>query len=44
MKVLGLVRSYWAMLSVAFLAMLVTVAAGLLEPWPVNIVVDYVIG
>jgi subfamily B ATP-binding cassette protein MsbA len=32
------------MLSVAFFAMLVTSVTGLIEPWPVKVVVDYVIG
>jgi ATP-binding cassette subfamily B protein len=39
-----LVRPYWTLLTVAFVAMLVTGAADLLEPWPLKIVFDHVIG
>lgn len=39
-----LVRPYWKLLTLAFLAMLVQSASGLLEPWPLKIIFDYVIG
>ena len=39
-----LLRPYWTLLTVAFVAMLVAGAADLLEPWPLKIVFDYVIG
>jgi len=41
---LRLLRPHRAPLTVAFLAMLVEGAVGLLEPWPIKIVFDYVIG
>jgi ATP-binding cassette, subfamily B, bacterial len=39
-----LLRPYWALGGVALLAMLVESGADLLEPWPLKIVLDYVIG
>jgi subfamily B ATP-binding cassette protein MsbA len=39
-----LLRPYWTIGVVALLAMLVESAADLLEPWPLKIVLDYVIG
>ena len=39
-----LLRPYWTICVVALLAMLVESAADLLEPWPLKIVLDYVIG
>jgi len=39
-----LLRPYWTLLAIAFVAMLVTGAADLLEPWPLKIVFDHVIG
>jgi ATP-binding cassette, subfamily B, bacterial len=35
---------YWKLLAIAFVAMLVTSAADLLEPWPLKIIFDYVLG
>jgi len=39
-----LLRPYWKPLAAAFVAMLLTGAADLLEPWPLKIVFDSVIG
>jgi subfamily B ATP-binding cassette protein MsbA len=39
-----LLRPYWKRLTVAFAAMLVESGADLLEPWPLKIIFDYVIG
>jgi ATP-binding cassette, subfamily B, bacterial len=39
-----LLRPYWNRLAVAFAAMLVEGGADLLEPWPLKVVFDYVIG
>ena len=39
-----LLRPYWRLLALAFLAMLVESGADLLEPWPLKVVLDYVIG
>ena len=39
-----LLRPHWRLLAVAFAAMLVQSAADLLEPWPLKIVFDYVLG
>src|SRR5215470_8834517 len=39
-----LLRPYWKLCAVALLAMLVESAADLLEPWPLKIVLDYVVG
>src|ERR1043165_8420640 len=39
-----LLRPYWPLGAVALLAMLVESGADLLEPWPLKIVLDYVIG
>src|SRR5512146_1390410 len=43
-KLLRLLRPYRIPLGVAFAAMLVESAADLLEPWPLKIIFDYVIG
>jgi ATP-binding cassette, subfamily B, bacterial len=43
-SVATLVRPYWALGAVALLAMCVESAADLLEPWPLKIVLDYVVG
>lgn len=40
----NLLRPYWTLGAVALLAMLVESGADLLEPWPLKIVLDYVIG
>jgi ATP-binding cassette subfamily B protein len=42
-QLLLLVRPYRWMLVVAFLAMLVQAAADLLDPWPLKIIIDYVL-
>lgn len=39
-----LLRPHWRLLAVAFVAMLLAAGADLLEPWPLKIVFDYVIG
>ena len=39
-----LLRPHWQLLAVAFVAMLVQSAADLLEPWPLKVVFDYVLG
>jgi subfamily B ATP-binding cassette protein MsbA len=43
-SLLRLLRPYWRLLTIAFLAMLVAGAADLLEPWPLKIVFDHVLG
>jgi subfamily B ATP-binding cassette protein MsbA len=44
LRVAHLIRPYWKLLLVAFTAMLVQAAADLLEPWPLKVVFDYVLG
>ena len=44
LSVTGLLAPYWKSLAVAFAAMLISGAAALLEPWPLKIVFDHVIG
>ena len=39
-----LLRPHWKLLAVAFVAMLVQSAADLLEPWPLKVIFDYVLG
>jgi ATP-binding cassette subfamily B protein len=39
-----LLKPYWAYLAAAFAAMLVSAGADLLEPWPLKIIFDYVLG
>ena len=39
-----LLRPYWTLLAIAFVAMLVEGAADLLEPWPLKVIFDYVLG
>src|SRR5436309_12125699 len=43
-KVTQLVRPYWKYLIVAFVAIIVESGGDLLEPWPLKIALDYVIG
>jgi len=43
-RIRQLLRPYWGLLTLAFLAMLVESGADLLEPWPLKVVLDYVIG
>ncbi|HYJ45155.1 MAG TPA: ABC transporter ATP-binding protein, partial [Pyrinomonadaceae bacterium] len=43
-KVTQLVRPYWKYLAVAFVAIIIESGGDLLEPWPLKIVLDYVIG
>jgi len=38
--VAGLIRPYWTSLAIAFVALLAEAAAGLLEPWPLKVVID----
>jgi subfamily B ATP-binding cassette protein MsbA len=44
LSLIRLLRPHWALLAVAFIAMLVQSAADLLEPWPLKVVFDYVLG
>lgn len=39
-----LLRPYWKLLAVAFVAMLIEGAASLAEPWPLKVIFDYVLG
>jgi hypothetical protein len=39
-----LLRPYWKPLVVAFGAMLIQAGADLLEPWPLKVIFDYVLG
>ena len=39
-----LIRPYWRLLGLAFLAMLASSAMDLLEPWPLKVVFDHVVG
>jgi subfamily B ATP-binding cassette protein MsbA len=39
-----LLRPYWPLLAVAFVAMLVEAGMGLAEPWPLKVIFDYVLG
>jgi ATP-binding cassette, subfamily B, bacterial len=44
LSLIPLLRPHWPLLAVAFMAMLVQSAADLLEPWPLKVVFDYVLG
>ena len=44
LNLIGLLAPYKKLLAVAFVAMLVEGAADLLEPWPLKIIFDYVLG
>ena len=44
LRALRLIRPYTGLLGVAFLAMLASAAAALLEPWPLKVIFDHVIG
>ena len=44
LSLIRLLRPHWTLLAVAFVAMLVQSAADLLEPWPLKVVFDYVLG
>ena len=44
LSLIRLLRPHWSLLAIAFAAMLVQSAADLLEPWPLKLVFDYVIG
>jgi len=39
-----LLRPYWPLLAVAFVAMLVETGMGLAEPWPLKLIFDHVLG
>lgn len=39
-----LLRPHWKLLTVAFMAMLLQSVADLLEPWPLKVIFDYVLG
>jgi ATP-binding cassette subfamily B protein len=43
-KLRALLRPYWKLLVLAFAAMLVESAMDLLEPWPLKVILDHVIG
>jgi ATP-binding cassette subfamily B protein len=44
LNLVRLIRPYWKLLAVAFAAMLAQAAADLLEPWPLKVIFDYVLG
>jgi subfamily B ATP-binding cassette protein MsbA len=44
LSLVRLVRPYWRLLGVAFLAMLAAAATELAEPWPLKVIFDYVLG
>ena len=44
LNVVSLLRPHWRLLAVAFAAMLVQAAADLLEPWPLKVIFDHVLG
>jgi ATP-binding cassette subfamily B protein len=44
LSVSRLLRPYWKLTAIAFAAMLVQGAADVLEPWPLKIIFDYVLG
>jgi subfamily B ATP-binding cassette protein MsbA len=44
LSLIRLLRPHWKLLAVAFVAMLVQSGADLLEPWPLKVVFDYVLG
>ena len=43
-SLMQLLRPHWKLLAVAFAAMVVQSAADLLEPWPLKVIFDYVLG
>ena len=43
-RITDLLRPHWGMLAIAFIAVLGETATDLLEPWPLKIVFDYVLG
>jgi subfamily B ATP-binding cassette protein MsbA len=44
LSVIGLITAHWRSLAIALTAMLVAAGASLLEPWPLKIIFDHVIG
>jgi subfamily B ATP-binding cassette protein MsbA len=44
LSVVALLRPYWLHLGIAFAAMLLQAAADLLEPWPLKVIFDHVLG
>ncbi len=44
LSVARLLRPYWRLLVVAFVAMLLEGAASLMEPWPLKVIFDHVLG
>ena len=44
LNMVRLIGPYWKLLAVAFAAMLAQGAADLLEPWPLKVIFDYVLG
>ncbi len=43
-RITRLLRPYWRLIAIAFVALLAESAADLLEPWPLKIIFDNVIG
>ena len=44
LKLTRLLRPYWMLLAISFVAMLMRGAADVLEPWPLKVIFDYVLG
>ena len=44
LNLVRLLRPYWKLLAIAFAAMLVQGVADILEPWPLKVIFDYVLG
>ena len=44
LHIVRLLRPYWHLLAIAFVAMLFEAAADLLEPWPLKVIFDHVLG
>ena len=44
LKITFLLRPYWKRLTIAFIAVLVESGMDLLEPWPLKVVIDHVLG
>jgi ATP-binding cassette subfamily B protein len=44
LRITALLAPHWQLLSLAFLAMIVQAGVELLEPWPLKVIFDYVLG
>ena len=44
LSIVRLLRPYWRLLAIAFVAMLLEGGASLLEPWPLKVIFDHVLG